>query len=144
MATLDSVLNRRLMTPSELSDALAVLPEKHRALLARTDGSAQSGLETKVRLGLRSRRVRVRPQVWIPGLGRVDLLVGDRLIIEVDGYQTHGTPTGFKEDRRRDREAAAQGYLVLRFTHWDVCYDWARCLQSILDIVRRGEHRRSH
>ncbi|WP_378146071.1 endonuclease domain-containing protein [Cnuibacter sp. UC19_7] len=144
VATLDSVLNRGLMTRSQLLDALTPLPQRHRDLLTLTDGSAQSGLETKVRLGLRYRRVKVRSQVWIPGLGRVDLLVGDRLIIEVDGYQTHGTPAGFQEDRRRDREAASQGYIVLRFTYWDVCYDWERCLEAILDIVRRDGHRRSH
>lgn len=138
------MLNRGLMTRSQLLDALAVLPQTHRDLLALADGAAQSGLETKVRLGLRSRRVKVRSQVWISGLGRVDLLVGDRLIIEVDGYQTHGSPARFQEDRRRDREAALQGYLVLRFTYWDICYDWDRRLEATLDIVRRDRHRRSH
>ena len=33
---------------------------------------------------------------------------------------SHGTPSAFAADRRRDREAIARGYRVLRFTYSEV------------------------
>ena len=39
-----------------------------------------------------------------------------RLIVEVDGWETHGTRTAFEDDRARDAWLTAQGYRVVRFT----------------------------
>lgn len=39
-----------------------------------------------------------------------------RLIVETDGYATHGTRRAFEDDRARDAELIALGYVVIRFT----------------------------
>jgi very-short-patch-repair endonuclease len=39
-----------------------------------------------------------------------------RLIVELDGWQAHGTRHGFESDRERDRRLAAAGYRVIRVT----------------------------
>jgi very-short-patch-repair endonuclease len=39
-----------------------------------------------------------------------------RLIIEVDGYDTHGNRRAFENDRRRDQTHVAAGYVVVRIT----------------------------
>lgn len=88
-----------------------------------TDGRAESILETLARVALVSARLRVEPQVVIDGVGRVDLLVGGRVIVELDGWEHHGTLSAFAADRRRDREAVARGFRVLRFTFSDVVGD---------------------
>jgi len=41
-----------------------------------------------------------------------------RLIVEVDGYGTHGTRQAFENDRRRDQVHIAAGFVVIRVT-WD-------------------------
>jgi len=47
----------------------------------------------------------------------VDLLwPGERLAIEADGEETHGTRGAFQEDRRRDQRLVAAGYRVARVT----------------------------
>lgn len=47
----------------------------------------------------------------------VDVLFGDpKLVVEVDGYATHGTRHAFERDRRRDADLAAAGYRVMRVT----------------------------
>ena len=47
----------------------------------------------------------------------VDFLWPDaKLIIEVDGYGTHGNRDAFENDRRRDQVHAAAGYVVIRVT----------------------------
>lgn len=58
------------------------------------------------------------PKTERPLLGyRVDLLWPElRLVVEVDGYQTHGTRGAFERDRRRDARLQTAGFLVLRFT----------------------------
>jgi very-short-patch-repair endonuclease len=47
----------------------------------------------------------------------VDFVWRDRrLIVEVDGYAYHRSPSSFEDDRERDVELALAGWRVLRFT----------------------------
>ena len=47
----------------------------------------------------------------------VDLLWRQqRLVVEIDGYAFHSSRRSFERDRRKDRELAAAGYLILRIT----------------------------
>ena len=64
-----------------------------------------------------------RPLVngWIPfpegGGAEPDFLwPGPKRIVEVDGYETHGTRHAFESDRARDRRLKLLGYEVIRFT----------------------------
>jgi very-short-patch-repair endonuclease len=63
-----------------------------------------------------------QPEVNVPLLDYVvDFFWRDaRLIVEADGRATHGTRRAFQEDRDRDGRLAVAGYLVVRFTWWDV------------------------
>lgn len=48
----------------------------------------------------------------------VDLLWSEgRLVVEVDGYRHHSSPSAFCEDRQRDYELLISDYLVLRLPH---------------------------
>lgn len=50
-------------------------------------------------------------------LGRVDFAWPDRLlVVEVDGFETHGTPQAFAADLVRQNELVSAGWTVLRFT----------------------------
>lgn len=40
----------------------------------------------------------------------------ERLIVELDGFETHGTRAAFERDRARDRQLMAQGWRVARIT----------------------------
>jgi hypothetical protein len=46
-----------------------------------------------------------------------------RLVVETDGWETHGTKAAFKSDRRKDAALTAAGYRVMRFTYDDVVYE---------------------
>jgi very-short-patch-repair endonuclease len=39
-----------------------------------------------------------------------------RLVVEVDGYRSHGTRPQFERDREKDARMMLAGYRVLRFT----------------------------
>jgi very-short-patch-repair endonuclease len=63
-----------------------------------------------------------QPEVNVPLLDYVvDLLWAEpKLVVEVDGRESHATRRGFQEDRDRDGRLAVAGYRVLRFTWFDV------------------------
>jgi very-short-patch-repair endonuclease len=44
----------------------------------------------------------------------------ERLIVETDGWGSHGTRQAFENDRRRDRRLLLAGWTVMRFTSRDV------------------------
>jgi very-short-patch-repair endonuclease len=47
---------------------------------------------------------------------------GERLVVELDGYEFHRTRADFERDRARDAELQASGFAVLRFTWRQVRY----------------------
>ena len=140
LAAIDSGLEGGALQSQHLDEIRQAMPRTRRALVDMVDPECQSGLETKVRLLLRSKRIRFRAQAFIEAVGRVDFLVGDRLVIEVDGRDFH-TGLEFETDRRRDLELVLRGYVVLRLSYRQVMHDWERTRAAILELVARGEHR---
>jgi very-short-patch-repair endonuclease len=53
-----------------------------------------------------------------------------RLILEVDGYDTHGDRLAFERDRRRDQIHTAAGYTVIRVT-------WRQLTEEPIAVVAR-------
>jgi very-short-patch-repair endonuclease len=136
VVAVDSVANKRLLTLSEIESACATTA-RGRAVLRLMDPLSESGLETMARLALRRHRIRLRSQFLVEGIGRVDLLIGDRLVLELDGEAWHGD---FDRDRARDRALVVRGYLVLRVSYRQLMTQWADVEAQILDLVRRDEH----
>ena len=122
--------------------ARRMIPRELHHLLARTDRRAESAAESLVRQRLHAARLRLRSQVRIQGVGRVDFLVGRRLIVEVDGHEHHSSPEDMARDRRRDRRAMLRGYLVIRITWRMIADDWDTVQRDILALVRSRQHLR--
>lgn len=139
VVVLDSILNLRLLTRAGLMEAMAPLAGSQRRLLQKCDRS-EAGTESMVRLRLRSRGVKVRSQVIIPGIGRVDLLVGECLVIEVDSREHHTKGAAYEADRERDRRLTALGYRVVRLSYSQVVHDWARIEEDLLKMIRQDLH----
>jgi very-short-patch-repair endonuclease len=136
VATIDSALHSGAVSWLEVESALASLP----SVLAVIDGAAEGGGESLARCRLGRRGIPVRAQARIDGVGRVDLLVGERLVLEIDGRRWHTDPASFERDRERDLELARLGYRVIRLSYLQVTLDWARVERSILEITTRREH----
>ncbi|WP_374947145.1 endonuclease domain-containing protein [Agreia sp.] len=117
------------------------LPTKYGPYLELVDPSAQSGLETKARLRLRSLNIPYRAQVAIDRVGRVDLVIGDRFVVELDSKTWHTSFAAYTEDRRRDLALVERGYVVLRVTYDQVMNQWPAVERAVRAVVRRGEHR---
>lgn len=133
VALADSALNQGLLRFEVLEAALPLLAPW-------CDPTSQSGTESIVRIGLRRRGVKVQSQVWVDGVGYVDLLVGERLVIECDSAAYH---EGYRSERdyERDQQLLRLGYLVLRLKYRHVVHDWDRIEALVLDVVRARRHR---
>lgn len=141
VAIMDSILNNGILTIGDLRELLEGEWKTHRALLDNVDARAESGTESLVRRRLSRLGIQARIQVEIDGVGRVDLLVGNLLILEVDSVGHHTSAANYKKDRARDRRAVALGYRVLRLTYEDVMDGWAEAERQILHLVRGRKHK---
>ncbi|KZX19791.1 endonuclease domain-containing protein [Rathayibacter tanaceti] len=136
LVALESALEKRLLTTGAIAELQTACPARLLAALAFVRDDSQSGLETLARWRLHLRGITARAQVWIPGVGRVDLLIGRSLIIELDGRSTHDV----ENDRRRDLHASSDGYVTLRFSATQVLTQWPEVDRAILAAVERGLH----
>lgn len=106
-----------------------------RSALLKADCSADSAVEVVARLILTGAGLRVRAQVQLTGVGRVDFLVEDFLVVEIDGAAYHSDRAALRRDRRRNNTAILSGYAVLRFCYEDVMYHQAELLAQVLAAV---------
>lgn len=93
---------------------------------------SESGSETRVRYFLERHNIPVTPQVVLPGLGRVDLVVKGNLIVECDSRGFHSSADQMEEDRRRDLVAFDLGYDRLRLSYSQIWYDWQNTQRVML------------
>ncbi len=100
------------------------------------DPACGSPAETVVRVPLMEAGLAVASQVDIATIGRVDLVVERRVIIEVDGRSYHSDPAAFAEDRRRDRAAARLGLTVLRYPASEVLQAPDKVLADVREILQ--------
>ena len=140
IVSLDSALRGGHILLPELRDLVEQLPAKYAPYLDLVDMSAESGLETKARLRLRALGIPYRAQVRISRVGFVDLLIGERLVLELDGEAWHSGPLAYAEDRRRDLELMRQGFTVMRLSFSQVMSEWALVESVIRALVARREH----
>jgi very-short-patch-repair endonuclease len=105
-----------------------------RDVLDWVDRGAESMLETLARTVFRQAGVTVQPQVFIDGVGYVDLLLEGRLIVELDGRH-HGEWTQIKKDQRRNNMSVVRGYLVLRYYYDDVVHHPDRMVAEVLAVL---------
>ena len=117
----------------------AALPDRLRRAHDLADPRAESCIETILRLGLVGRGIAFDLQVWVVPFHRVDFLLGQRLVVEVDGKRHHDDPDAFERDRERDALLAAWGYRVLRFSYRQVTEDLPWVLSVIESVA--AEHR---
>jgi very-short-patch-repair endonuclease len=59
-----------------------------------------------------------------------------RLVVELDGYGSHGNRAAFMYDRHRDYELTLSGYTVLRLANDEIAQDIGKAVEKIRDIVQ--------
>jgi len=134
LATLDSALHHDPLSRDALRRA------GHPVGAHGIEGVCASGTETMFWLALRHLVPTLRRQVAIPGVGKVDFLIGERLVVEIDSRTFHDTPKGRATDRRRDLVLSVAGYRCLRFGYEQVVHTMGRVIAAVIASVSRGDH----
>ncbi len=139
-AAADSVLHKRPWLAAEWRELVASGHLIDRPWLDRIDGICESGIESIWWFWMRRLDLPIARQAHIPGVGRVDFLIGTRLVVEVDGFAYHSNPAQFEADRRRNALLSRLGYRVLRFSYLQVMESWPDVERAVLAAVLRGDH----
>lgn len=135
LAIWESALRRRLVDPL----ALGRLPLDGRAvtLLQAANPFTDSGLETYVRIRLKWLGLRIQSQAWIAG-HRVDFLIGDRLVLQIDGGHHVGAQR--ESDIEHDARLTLMGFHVIRVGYRQVMFDWPSVQDLITRAIAQGLH----
>ncbi|AKV88106.1 DNA/RNA helicase [Microbacterium sp. CGR1] len=131
----ESALNKGLVDERVLSRF--ELPPAARELLESARPFSDSGLETIFVSRLRWLGLAMVQQAWLHG-HRVDLLIGERLVIQIDG----ATHVGARRmtDIEHDAQLMLRGYHVLRFGYGQIMARWPEVQAIIMDAVAQGRH----
>ncbi|MFF2029994.1 type IV toxin-antitoxin system AbiEi family antitoxin domain-containing protein [Arthrobacter sp. NPDC058192] len=105
-----------------------------RAVLDLVIPRADSLLEVLANTAFCRAGLHVRRHVEIPGVGEVDFLIEDFLVVETDG-ESHLAPQQVKKDRGRNNASVVAGYLVLRFGYDLVVHHPERMLAQVLAVL---------
>jgi very-short-patch-repair endonuclease len=139
IASVDSALHGGQLHPDRLNELRRALPVHRRRLLDLVDRRAESGLESIVRVIAIEFGLRVRSQVVIPGVGRVDLVVEDWIVVETDGAAFHDQALSSR-DRLRDARLIASGRSVVRPGYSLVVHDPEAVARELIGAI--ANHRR--
>ena len=137
---LESALRQRKLANADFDRLRQHTNAQARDAIGFARRDADSGLESLLRWRLRSHNLSVRTQQSLASVGRVDFVIGDRLIVEVDGAPNHDGESHRHKDLVRDANAAAWGFVTLRFDYALVVHDWDTVELAILGLVDRGLH----
>lgn len=111
--------------------------ERSRRLARDAAPYSDAGTESVILARLRWLRIPLRRQVWLLG-HRVDLLLGDRLVIQVDGGHHVGAQRA--SDVAHDARLLAAGFHVIRITVWQLHHEWPAVQERIQAAIARGLH----
>jgi very-short-patch-repair endonuclease len=85
-----------------------------------------------------------RPEVneWLdidelPAIKADFLWRAERLVIETDGWEAHGTRQAFERDRRRDERLKLAGYEPLRFTRRRIVTEPGGVIRTVSEVLAR-------
>jgi len=136
LVMVDAALEARLVNRDAVSDFRCGTARRRRWLSHTANGGAMSVSESVARATLVAAGFQPGVQVPREGVGALDLAVGKRHFVEVDGFEEHSKWTQFSKDRRRDREVSAARDWTLRYTYWDVVEDPRWFARDVSRIIR--------
>jgi len=140
LAVWESAIRKKLTDPDVLQQ-VAWRRAEATAIAAVASVLSDSGLETHFVDGMRAVGVTVKQQVWLDG-HPVDGLIGDSLVVQLDGFAHHSTAADRRRDIEADARLALRGYVVLRFDYHQVLFQWDLVLETVLTAIAQGAHRR--
>lgn len=139
VAVFDSALRNGLVSTRELREIGHWATPAFRRVVEATHPLADSGIESIPRVRFAGIGVTMIPQVVIDG-HRVDGLIGERLVMQFDGFGPHQTREQRNKDLAEDERLQRMGYVVLRYSYDHVIYEWDKIESTVRSIIAQGRH----
>lgn len=140
---LESALKLELASPHEIREVLDHVSKKKARKIGMPSALSDSGSESALAFRLRNLKFKFQQQVWIRDVGRVDILVGRSLVIELDSWQHHQADRrAYHRDRERDAILVARGYTVVRLAYAHVFFEWPKYEVMLKGYIKRRLHQR--
>lgn len=141
LAVWESAIRKRLVDPLELKRVRWRCSSAAQLADVASDLS-DSGVETRFVALLRRLGVTHRQQVWLDG-HPVDALVGELLVVQIDGF-AHHQAAARRRDLRADARLILRGYTVLRFDFVQVLLFPDEVMATVAAAIAQGLHQRTH
>lgn len=142
IACLDTAVYNRVIDSRGLARIFSGSPAADCRTVAAVRWGSQSGMESIFRQRVERMGIQVDQQLALPGVGRVDAVLGGLIVVELDGSQ-HNAADAVRRDKRRDAGAAALGLVPLRFSYTDVMSDWQFVETTIESTLAAAQSRNS-
>ncbi len=147
VACLDSALHHKRVDAVALALIRDRTPKWLHYVIDAADGRSDGYPESVARCRLIREGIPVQIQVPILNERWLDILIGERLALEIDGaakYSTLMTPEAVakvvRAERARDAFLEGLGLHVLRVSYAMVVFDWPATLDMIRAVMARGDH----
>ena len=131
---LESAQHQRKMGSKEFRNIMQQMNPVQLAMLENASAASESGIESLMKIALIQAKIPFTQQVVIEQIGRVDFLLANHLVVEVDGSEFHHNQY---RDRKRDQILLLLGYRVMRFVYAQVMYEIEQSIQSIMLELER-------
>ncbi|TFC92123.1 MULTISPECIES: DUF559 domain-containing protein [Cryobacterium] len=135
IASLENALHQKLLAAHAVAQVFAALPAEFQRLRPLIDSRSESGQESVLRLVFLGAGFHVEIQVEIGGVGRVDMIVEGRIVVEADSRQFHEGWEAQARDRTRDCDLAMLGYLSLRVLYRDIIHNPERVIAAVIGLL---------
>lgn len=106
-----------------------------RRALQELDLRAESIVEVDAQHLFRTNGIDFEPQVFLPGIGRVDFLLAGFLIVEIDGFEFHSKRADMLRDRHRNNTSTLHGFAVLRYMPEHIWFNPKQVLKEIRAVL---------
>ncbi|WP_419201340.1 endonuclease domain-containing protein [Paenarthrobacter nitroguajacolicus] len=135
LVLVQSAVSQAFLSPHYLRAKLAGPRNgRARATLGLIIPRADSLLEVLAHTHFTRAGLKVKMHVQLPGVGEVDCLINDCLVIELDGG-THLEGRQVKKDQYRNNASMRGGFLVLRYYYADVVHHPGRMVAEVLAVL---------
>lgn len=108
-------------------------------LAAISSALSDSGIETRFVSIMRVCGVTVRQQARVDGRD-VDALIGERLLVQIDGFAHHRRAADRRRDIAADVRLTLRGYTVLRFDYWQILFTPDEVRDAVVLAMAQGMH----
>lgn len=140
LVLVDAALHVGLILPHDLHHFVHRDAYRRTWLRRMASAASESPLETAARLAMVLSGLGVKEQVVVNGVGRVDFVVEDTVVVEVDGWEFHQSRDAFERDRARDRLMLGHGLPVMRFTASELRRDLVRMAGQVAAAIGKRPH----